>query len=152
MDFGTGEIEMTSETVRKNAVKVLFVDDEFIEGRRRMWARLTENPREDVIVRVAERDGEIIGFGVAGRPIGPFADEAPRDRHLYMLYLAAAHHGGGAGQALLDAVLGDEPAQLWVAKDNPRAIAFYRRNGFEFDGIEYVDDATGGIVEVRMVR
>lgn len=40
----------------------------------------------------------------------------------------------GAGQALLDAATGDRPAYLWVAADNPRAHAFYRRNDFVDDG------------------
>lgn len=34
-----------------------------------------------------------------------------------MIYIALDYHGSGAGQALLDATLG-EPAGLWVAKDN----------------------------------
>lgn len=38
------------------------------------------------------------------------------------------------GQALLDAAIGDAGAFLWVAADNPRAHAFYRRNGFAADG------------------
>lgn len=129
-----------------------YFDDAFLDGRRRMWTRMLEEPRDDLIVRVAEEDGRIIGFAVSGRPIGPHADEAPRDRHLYMLYLAAAQHGGGAGQALIDAVLGDGPAMLWVAKENPRAIAFYRRNGFEFDGLEVIDEGAPSITDARMVR
>ena len=44
------------------------------------------------------------------------------------------------------------PAVLWVAKENRRAIAFYRRNGFAFDGAEQSDPGTAGIVEARMVR
>ncbi|MGN6220098.1 MAG: GNAT family N-acetyltransferase [Microbacterium sp.] len=129
-----------------------FFDEAFLEGRRRMWAQITAEPREDLIVRVAEQEGRIIGFAVSGRPIGPFSDEAPRQRQLYMIYLTATSHGGGAGQSLLDGVLGDGPAQLWVAKDNPRAVAFYRRNGFEFDGVEHVDPATPLLVEARMLR
>jgi ribosomal protein S18 acetylase RimI-like enzyme len=129
-----------------------FFDEAFLEGRRRMWTRMATEPRDDLVIRVAEENGRIIGFAVSGRPIGPFADEAPRDRHLYMLYLAAAQHGGGAGQALIDAVLGDGPAMLWVAKQNPRAIAFYRRNGFEFDGVEVVDEGAPSITDARMVR
>jgi ribosomal protein S18 acetylase RimI-like enzyme len=69
-----------------------------------------------------------------------------------MLYVAAADHGGGAGQALLDAVLEEGPAVLWVAKENPRAIAFYRRNGFEFDGAEQTDPMVPTIIDVRMLR
>ncbi len=129
-----------------------FFDDEFVQGRQRMWQHIVAEPRDDLIARVAEQEGRIIGFAVSGHPIGPLADEAPRDRQLYMLYLSAAHHGAGAGQALLDAVLGDDPAVLWVAKDNPRAIAFYRRNRFEFDGVEQADGAAPRIIDARMVR
>ena len=129
-----------------------YFDDAFVEGRRRMWTRMLTEPRDGLIVRVAEEGGHIIGFAVSGRPIGPFAAEAPRDRHLYMLYLAAAQHGGGAGQALIDGVLGDGPAMLWVAKENPRAVAFYRRNRFEFDGVEVVDEGAPSITDARMVR
>jgi ribosomal protein S18 acetylase RimI-like enzyme len=63
-----------------------------------------------------------------------------------------AAHGTGIGQALLDEVLGEEPAMLWVAKENPRAIAFYRRNGFELDGAEEVDPSMPSITHARMVR
>lgn len=58
-------------------------------------------------------------------------------------------HGTGAGQLLLDAVLGDSPALLWVAKDNPRARRFYARNGFAADGAE---EEAMGLTVVRMVR
>ncbi|PZE62480.1 GNAT family N-acetyltransferase [Curtobacterium sp. MCLR17_044] len=55
-----------------------------------------------------------------------------------------------AVQALLDTVLADRPASLWVAADNLRAHAFYRRNGFTPDGAE---SAFGPIPRtVRLVR
>ena len=78
--------------------------------------------------------------------------ELPRDRQLYNIYVSHAAHGIGVGQALLDGVLGEEPAMLWVAKENPRAIAFYRRNGFELDGAEELDPATPLLTHARMVR
>ncbi|MFS0734319.1 GNAT family N-acetyltransferase [Microbacterium sp. 1P10UB] len=80
---------------------------------------------------VAIDEGDIVGFGSA-RP-APDSD-AVRPEELTMLYVLARAHGTGAGQALLEAVLADRPAYLWVAADNPRAQAFYRRNGFEYDG------------------
>jgi len=53
---------------------------------------------------------------------------------------------------LLDAALGDQPALLWVAEQNPRAIAFYQRNGFSFDG-QVLDDPTAPLItDLRMVR
>jgi ribosomal protein S18 acetylase RimI-like enzyme len=57
--------------------------------------------------------------------------DAPRDRELLSIYVLSKAYGSGAGQALLDAALGDRPACLWVAAQNPRAQSFYRRNGFE---------------------
>jgi len=129
-----------------------YFDEGYLDRRREMWTRMLGDPHDDVIVRIAEDDGRIIGFAVSGRPIGSLAAEAPRDRHLYMLYVAADHHGGGVGTALLGGVLGDGPAMLWVAKENPRAIAFYRRNGFEFDGVEEVDPGAPAITDARMVR
>ncbi|AXK45105.1 GNAT family N-acetyltransferase [Brachybacterium saurashtrense] len=117
--------------------------------REQRWRRSLENGAE---VTVAEAGGEIIGFAMAGaaRRIG---ESAPvRERELFSLYLLAAHHGGGAGQALLEAVLpAPAPAQLWVAEQNPRARRFYGRNGFLPDGARFRDE-TLGLAEVRLVR
>jgi GNAT superfamily N-acetyltransferase len=97
---------------------------------------------------VAEVDGEIVGW--ANTSAGRDAD-GPRDLELEGLYVLDAHHGTGVGQALLDAAVGDRPAYLWVLADNPRARAFYRRNGFEPDGVEHVDEEWD-VIEVRLVR
>lgn len=122
-----------------------FFTDEVLERRRRMWTRILAEPRPEHVVRVAESDGELIGFAMSG-----ISDEGMPQ--LYMLYVVAAQHGSGIGQGLFDAVIPAGPAGLWVAKENPRAIAFYRRNGFAFDGAEQTDPGTPGIVEARMVR
>ncbi len=94
--------------------------------------------------------GEIIGFAGSG----PARDEdAPRERELYFIYLLAQYQGTGTGQKLFDAVLGDEPAYLWVAEDNPRAHRFYARNGFIADGAVQDQPFLGETIhEVRLVR
>ena len=61
-------------------------------------------------------------------------------------------HGSGTGQALLDAAVGDRPAFLWTAEDNPRAQAFYRRNGFIADGARKIEPEWENLAEIRMVR
>lgn len=128
-----------------------FFDEEHLEGRRRMWRRITADPPQMSVVRIAETDtGEAIGLAMSGESTE--SDASRRARQLYMLYVTAEHHGSGVGQELLDAVLGDEPAMLWVAKENPRAIAFYRRNGFAFDGAEQTDPGAPRITDARMVR
>lgn len=106
----------------------------------------------ELTVIVAEASGRGVGiaFANAGRAIG---EHPPvRDRELWLLYVLSAHHGTGVGQALLDAVLPPgTPAQLWVAKENPRARRFYERNGFLADGARHVDDRVG-LTSVRHVR
>ncbi|HWR85507.1 MAG TPA: GNAT family N-acetyltransferase [Rhodoglobus sp.] len=121
-------------------------------GRRRMWARVLGEPDDDVTVHVAESDGSLVGFAWVGPGIGEDGAEPARERQLYAIYVAASHYGTGTGQALLDEALGGEPAMLWVAKENPRAIAFYLRNGFRFDGIQQTDPAAPSITDARMLR
>ena len=93
--------------------------------------------------------GRVLGFVWSGPS---FTENAPRDRELYALYVLASQHGTGVGQRLLDTAIGDSAVSLWVAEDNPRATAFYRRNGFEFDGTRDVVPSMENIVELRMVR
>lgn len=101
-------------------------------------------------VLVAEDAGGIVAWasGGPGRD-----DDAPVDRELEGIYSPARVHGSGVGQLLLDAVIADSPAYLWVLDGNARAEAFYRRNGFRRDGAER-DHAVAGIprTTVRMVR
>jgi GNAT superfamily N-acetyltransferase len=99
---------------------------------------------------VAVISGTIVGFAVSGSS----RDDPPAAAlELYAIYVLAAHYGTGAGQALLDAALGDEPASLWVLADNPRARAFYARNGFRPDGAVKNDTSWGETIsEVRLVR
>lgn len=98
---------------------------------------------------MAECSGRLAGFALAA----PTQEkEAARPLELTMLYVLREFHGTGAGQALLDAALGDSPAQLWVARDNPRARRFHERNGFSTDGAESPRCRFEAIPAVRMVR
>ena len=129
--------------------------DESRVRREQMWARvLFADPAPSRTV-VAEADGAIIGFASAGDAFAHDEEKLltpARTLQLYAINLLAAHYGTGVGQQLLDAAIGDEPAQLWVARDNPRARAFYARNGFAPDGVEFADPSLDGLVEVRLVR
>lgn len=126
-----------------------FFGDAAREARLNLWTRLLANPAGRQRIQVAEVDGAIVGFAEHGDPVEP---DPARERELRVLYVLREHHGTGAGQALLDAVLGDQPAQLWVAEANPRAIRFYERNGFRADGVTLVDPALENLREIRMVR
>ena len=121
-----------------------------------MWERMLRRDEPGRRLVVAAVDGEIVGFALAG----PFlarehpGHEPAHDLEVRMLYVLRSHHGTGIGQQLLDAVLSvDEPAQLWVAERNPRAQAFYRRNGFEPDGSrDSRERHSGDLTAIRMLR
>jgi len=129
--------------------------EEAFSRRRQFWTGyLSLTPRPGRMV-VAERAGALVGFANAGEARGPDAEHGfppARSLHLFSIYLLATAHGSGPGQSMLDAVLGDDPAQLWVLRGNHRAIAFYKRNGFSADGVEFIDPSEPSLVEVRMVR
>lgn len=111
------------------------------------WRRTIE--AEETESFVTEVDGVVRGFAIAGPPQDT---TPPRDRQLWLIYQEAALHGSGSGQALLETILGDTPAYLWTAELNPRAIAFYRRHGFEADGSRLVRADLEDLAEIRMVR
>jgi GNAT superfamily N-acetyltransferase len=120
-----------------------------LERRAVRWRQRLE---DGAAVTVAEVDGRVIGFAIGGpgREVGQHAPV--REHEVWSLYVLAARHGTGVGQALLDAVVAPgTPAQLWVAEDNPRARRFYARNGFVPDGARHVD-GEHGITSVRVVR
>jgi len=129
-----------------------FFDDAHIRGRHEMWNQILGEAHDELTVRIAERDGELIGWAMVGPSFGAEDQDLPRDRQVYSIYVSRSQHGTGVGQALLDAALGAAPAVLWVAKENPRAIAFYLRNGFAFDGVEQIDPLAPMITDARMVR
>lgn len=123
--------------------------------RRRMWSSILGMDPLPGRIAVAEHDPRIVGFAFAGSADHPDANHGHppvRYEHLYSIYVLASEHSTGTGRALLAAVLGDRPAQLWVTSTNQRARAFYERNGFRSDGASYVDPDMDGLVVVRMVR
>ena len=120
---------------------------DFEAERRSWWAQVISDwAGHTITVMVAEREGKVVGIASAGAPLD---DDAQWSRQLYVLYVLADFHGSGMGADLLTAVIGEADAGLWVADPNPRAQAFYRKHGFQADGIVNYDE---GIREIRMVR
>lgn len=113
-----------------------------------IWESTIEDESIDVLV--AEVDGEIVGWANAS---SVDVEDVPASRELLGLYVVQAQHGEGVAQALLDRILGTSSACLWVLENNPRAEAFYRRNGFRRDGSSTVRSfADQAMSLVRMVR
>lgn len=118
-------------------------DDAARAARIRQWTALCGLPRDNWRTAVAE---------IGGRPVGiaHTEDDADGGRVLAFIYLLAEAQGSGAGQALLDAVLRDEPGSLWVLEENPRARAFYAKNGFLPTGERHPSGLGGH--EIRLAR
>lgn len=123
--------------------------DEARANRLRMWHAICSAPRTDWRTAVAEIEGAVVGIAhTANDPDAP----PLRERQLWFIYLLVSAQGSGAGQALLDEVLGDDSASLWVLEDNPRARAFYARNGFAPDGARQPSGFESGGDEIRLMR
>jgi ribosomal protein S18 acetylase RimI-like enzyme len=140
-------VQSWRETYRGLMRDAVLDDPDAVARREHYWtAALTDPQYAENRAAVAERGGDLIGVAMSGPPL----ETGPWDRQLYVLYVLRQAHGSGAGAELLEAVLGAaESAVLWVADPNPRAQAFYRRQGFEPDGTEATHD---GVHEIRMSR
>lgn len=101
---------------------------------------------------VAETDDALVGWAVLGPSRAPTVGiESARPHEMYSLYVHAP--GVGLGQRLLDELLGNQPAELWVFEANVRAQRFYERNGFRLEGTRHLyRPETVSVAEVRFVR
>ena len=138
-------VDAWGQTYRGLLADHILDDPAFLPAREHHWTTALTDPRfSSHRVAVAEQDETIVGIAMAGPAV-----DGSEQLHLYVLYVLRQWHGSGAGTDLLDEVLAGEAATLWVADPNPRAQAFYRKHGFESDGIEKVED---GLKEVHMIR
>ena len=166
-------VDTWSETYRGIMPDDLLDAPDLLDRRQRMWTQiLAEAAPKKFTSAVAESDGRMVGIAMTGPPennSGPPENDGgsndddgpehsqsgaarPESRHLYVLYAYRSMHGTGVGQDLLDAVIDPSvTTALWVADPNPRAQAFYSKNGFIADGTIKTDDYDG-VREVRMVR
>ena len=91
---------------------------------------------------LAESGGEIVAY--AQLHLGKAAEGVERigtgAAYVARFYVDHAGHGRGVAQALVDAAEAEARRRgapvLWLSvwKENPRAIAFYRKRGFEVRG------------------
>ncbi|MCL2461081.1 MAG: GNAT family N-acetyltransferase [Defluviitaleaceae bacterium] len=77
--------------------------------------------------------------------------------NFWAIYLIEGFRGKGFGAVMLNFAInelaraGDRQICLWVFKENKKAIRFYEKHGFVFDGTDRVVDWYGGVplVELR---
>ncbi len=101
------------------------------------WA--AEMAGADYAFRLAEHDGELVGFCKLGPPSVPVESCAQRIE-LRQIYIDKAWHGRGIAKALMDWAIAEAKARgvhelyLTVYVDNLRAQRVYERYGFEAVG------------------
>ena len=103
---------------------------------------------------VAERNGEVVGYVIAGPPRD---EDVPLPAaEVYAIYVLPAAWRSGVGRALLDTAVAEWRSRhvrrivLWVLEGNARARRFYEAMGWSPDGGRQEIDL-GGVspVEVR---
>lgn len=86
---------------------------------------------------------------------GNFRDETIQGGEIIALYVLKDYYGKGVSKQLMHAAFAalDHFSEifLWVLKDNKRAIAFYQKMVFSFDGQEKILDLGKPVKELRMM-
>ena len=86
---------------------------------------------------------------------GNFRDKTIQAGEIFALYVLKDYYGKGVSKQLMHAafVALDQFSEicLWVLKDNKRAIAFYQKMGFTFDGQEQILKLGKPVKELRMI-
>lgn len=86
---------------------------------------------------------------------GNYRDETIQAGEIIALYVLKDYYGKGVSKQLIHAafVALDQFSEiyLWVLKDNKRAIAFYQKIGFTFDGQEQILKLGKPVKELRMI-
>ncbi|WPS45992.1 GNAT family N-acetyltransferase [Streptococcus sp. S5] len=86
---------------------------------------------------------------------GNYRDETIQAGEIIALYVLKDYYGKGVSKKLMHAafVALDQFSEiyLWVLKDNKRAIAFYQKMGFTFDGQEQILKLGKPVKELRMI-
>ena len=103
-------------------------------------------------ILVAKDGDRVIGFTGCGE----HGDSAlPNTGEVFAIYILSEYYGKGVGYALMQAALQKlsqyDRVALWVLKDNKRAIRFYEKCGFVFDGTEKTIVLGQENTEIRMI-
>ena len=87
-------------------------------------------------ILIAKDGDRVIGFTGYGKCRD---EDLPDAGEVFAIYVLSEYYGTGTGKKLMDAALEEldsSQTALWVLKGNERAMRFYKKCGFRFDGAE----------------
>ena len=126
-----------------------FLDRRTMEMSLQSAQRAFDNGIATLIAKVGNR---VIGFADYGNYWG---DDLQETGEVYAIYVLKKYYGKGIGFALmkkaLEALSEYPQTAVWVLAGNERAIRFYERCGFEFDGQKKELELGTPVTEVRMI-
>lgn len=103
-------------------------------------------------ILVALVDEQVVGFACYGASSQADLSQAGE---IYALYVLADYYDQGIGYQLMQAALEKlhsyHRVSLWVLEGNARAISFYEKVGFRFDGVSKTVKLGADRTEYRMV-
>ncbi|MFI7522744.1 GNAT family N-acetyltransferase [Micromonospora globbae] len=121
----------------------------------RYWVERWGWERDDHLMTVAERDGDLLGFSY----VGPDDEGDPSTGLLNAIHLEPAERGRGVGRELMiDALAtmrdrGWRQGALWVLAQNSPARRFYERGGWTPTATERIDlIGSAPVTQLRYVR
>ncbi|HFI0467056.1 TPA: N-acetyltransferase family protein [Streptococcus suis] len=124
-----------------------FLENVYTLERCQDWA--VRYPQNVLVALVDER---VVGFTCYGASSQEDLQEAGE---LYALYVLSDYYGQKIGYQLIQAALEKlqsyKQISLWVLEGNARAIAFYEKVGFRFDGVKKTVNLGAERTEYRMI-
>ncbi len=132
------------------------VNQDFLDRRtKEMSLQSAQRAFDNGITTLIAKDREcVVGFADFGRY---WLDDLRDAGEIYAIYVLKEYYGKGIGFALmkkaLDALSKYPQTAVWALTGNERAIRFYRRCGFEFDGeIKEIELGTTATEERMILR
>lgn len=130
------------------------VDQDFLNGRtpEMSWQRAKQAFDNGFSTLVALTGGRVIGFA----DYGPYrGDDLTDTDEIYAIYILKEYYGKGVGYALMSKAVEQlkdcQQVAAWVLEGNERAIRFYTRYGFRFDGRKQELQLGTTVNEMRMI-
>ena len=108
--------------------------------------------QDNVPTLIAKDGNNVIGFVDYGKYRW---DDLQDSGEVYAIYLLKEYYGKGIGHDLMEHALQNlkeyKRIAVWVLEGNERAIRFYKKFGYDFDGKKLITTLGTEVTELRMI-